>query len=126
MSEGTIYQEIGAERLHALVTAFYARVGSHPELTPIFPADLTETAQKQYRFLTQFFGGPALYSEVYGHPMLRARHMPFPITPARARAWLSCMTGAMDEVGIEGDLRENMLGRLAFTAQHMVNTGEER
>lgn len=125
MADGTLYEQIGAERLHELVTAFYQKVAVHPDLAPIFPPDLTETTRKQYMFLSQFFGGPPLYTQEFGHPMMRARHLPFPITPTRARAWLSCMSATMDEVGITGELREAMLTRLAMTAQHMINTGEE-
>lgn len=114
----------GAETVGRLVEAFYRRVGAHPDLAPIFPPDLTHTAEKQYKFLTQFFGGPALYSQDHGAPMLRARHQPFPITPGRARAWLACMQGAMDEVGLDGPVREFMWMRLQQTAAHMVNTPE--
>ncbi|MCK9911515.1 globin, partial [Microbacteriaceae bacterium K1510] len=92
-----------------------------PELVPIFPDDLTETREKQFLFLTQFLGGPPLYSEQHGHPMLRARHMKFPITPQRADAWLSCMSQAMDKVGLEGELRKAIYDRLTLTAHHMVN-----
>lgn len=91
---GTIYEAIGGqEAVERLVEAFYARVGKHPALTPIFPDDLTETARKQKQFLTQFFGGPPLYTSEHGHPRLRARHIPFEITPSRRNAWLECMQG---------------------------------
>ena len=82
---------IGEKTLHHLIDAFYRRVGIHPDLIPIFPEDLTETARKQKQFMTQFLGGPALYSEEHGHPMLRARHLHFEITQTRAKAWLHCM-----------------------------------
>ena len=49
--------------------------------------------------MTQFLGGPPLYTEEHGHPMLRARHMPFEITQTRAKEWLQCMEEAMNEVG---------------------------
>ncbi|MBW9235666.1 globin, partial [Leptospira santarosai] len=75
-------EEIGPDKLSQLVDAFYERVAAHPKLKPIFPDDLTETARKQKQFLTQYLGGPNIYSQEHGHPMLRARHMPFPITPA--------------------------------------------
>ena len=74
------YNLIGEKKLSMLVEAFYNRVSNHPELASIFPDDLTETARKQKQFLTQYLGGPALYTEEHGHPMLRARHTPFPIT----------------------------------------------
>ncbi|RHW43230.1 globin [Neobacillus notoginsengisoli] len=121
----TPYEALGKETLHRLVDAFYGLVGQHPELSPIFPNDLSEVARKQKQFLTQYLGGPSLYTEEHGHPMMRARHLPFPITPSRARAWLSCMSQAMDQVGLEGGLREEFYARLVLTAQHMINTPED-
>jgi hemoglobin len=115
------YEAIGEELLSQLVDTFYTRVKEHPLLRPIFPDDLTETARKQKQFLTQYLGGPPLYTQEHGHPMLRARHMPFPITQERAAAWLSCMKEAMDQVGLEGEIREFLFERLTLTAHHMVN-----
>ncbi|MBP3041851.1 globin [Bacillaceae bacterium Marseille-Q3522] len=120
----TPFDAIGEETLHLLVDAFYRRVGQHPDLAPIFPKDLTETARKQKQFLTQYLGGPALYSAEHGHPMLRARHLPFQITETRAKAWLTCMSEAMDEVGLDGPLRNDFYQRLVLTAHHMINTDE--
>lgn len=123
--EGTPYEAIGgAEAVGKLVDAFYRRVAAHPDLAPIFPPDLTETRRKQFLFLTQFFGGPPLFSQHIGPPMLRARHLPHPITPKRVDAWLDCMAQAMDEVGIEGPVREFLFARLSATARHMTNTQE--
>ncbi|MFK2825804.1 hypothetical protein QYG89_08990 [Bacillus sp. B190/17] len=119
------FEYIGEEKLSKLVNIFYSKVGQHPDLFPIFPDDLTETARKQKQFLTQYLGGPPLYTEEHGHPMLRARHMPFPITPKRASAWLACMREAMDEVGLHGDIRDFFYHRLELTANHMVNQSEE-
>lgn len=121
----TPFEAIGEETLHSLVDHFYGLVGQHPDLSPIFPDDLTEIARKQKQFLTQYLGGPALYTEEHGHPMMRARHLPFPVTPRRAKAWLSCMHQAMDKVDLEGPLRDEFYSRLYLTAQHMVNTPDE-
>ncbi|KIL50206.1 globin [Jeotgalibacillus alimentarius] len=118
----TPYDFIGEDKLTELIHAFYTRVGNHPELKPIFPDDLTETARKQKQFLTQYLGGPQLYTEEHGHPMMRARHLPHEITPKRAKAWLSCMDAAMDETGLEGEFRDALYYRLSLTAKHMVNT----
>lgn len=115
------YEEIGAEKLSELIELFYAKVAVHPDLYPIFPDDLTETTRKQIQFQTQFLGGPNLFSEEHGHPMMKARHMPFSITPTRSDAWLSCMAEAMDEVGLNGKLRDIYFKRLELTAKHMVN-----
>ncbi|HEU5140407.1 MAG TPA: globin [Bacillales bacterium] len=120
------YKAIGGfETIDKLVEAFYKRVARHPDLYPIFPEDLTETARKQKQFLTQLLGGPPLYLEEHGHPMLRARHMRFPITPTRASAWLSCMSAAMDEIRLEEPWREAIFNRLTVIAQNMMNQREE-
>ena len=97
-----------------------------PDLAPIFPADLTETAEKQLAFLTGFLGGPPLYHQTYGPPRLRARHLPHPITPARGRAWLACMNAALRETpGIApADARE-LYAALTRVAAQMVNTPED-
>lgn len=120
----TPFDVIGEETLHKLIDAFYHRVSKHPDLASIFPSDLTETARKQKQFMTQYLGGPPLYTSEHGHPMLRARHMPFEITETRARAWISCMSEAMDEVNLEGQIRQDFFSRLVLTAQHMINTPE--
>ena len=123
----TLYERMGgAETVARLVGSFYRRVKNDPDLAPIFPEDLTPVQEKQFRFLTQFFGGPPLYSELYGHPRLRARHLPHPITPRRARAWLACMDAAMDEAAVEPHLKSELMHRLATTAWHMVNTPDEQ
>ena len=122
----TPFEAIGGEQgIAALVDTFYSYVSKHPDLSPIFPDDLTETARKQKQFLTQYLGGPNLYTEEHGHPMLRARHLPFEITPKRAKAWLACMEQAMEDTGVQGQIREFVFERLTLTAQHMVNTPNE-
>lgn len=119
------YEEIGAEKLSNLIDIFYSKVAEHPDLYPIFPDDLTETARKQKQFQTQFLGGPNLFSEEHGHPMMKARHMPFPITPKRADAWLACMQEAMEEVALDEKFKDLYFKRLSLTARHMVNKEEE-
>ena len=119
------YEELGAEKLSELMHAFYARVAKHPQLIPIFPEDFTETIRKQIQFQTQYLGGPNYYTEEHGHPMMRARHMNFKITPDRAQAWLECMTEAMDEVSLDEKFRKTYFQRLAMTAHHMINAPNE-
>jgi len=121
----TPFEVIGEESLHRLVDTFYSLVAQHPDLAPIFPNQFSEIARKQKQFLTQYLGGPPLYTEEHGHPMMRARHLPFPVTPTRATAWLSCMKKAMDHIGLEGPVREEFYARLYLTAQHMINTPDD-
>ena len=76
-------------------------------------------------FLTQFTGGPALYSDEFGHPQMRFRHLPFEVTPRRAEAWLKCMREAMDEISLTGMARDFFYERLTQVAAIMVNTYSE-
>ncbi|HLO04554.1 MAG TPA: globin [Symbiobacteriaceae bacterium] len=118
----TLYERMGgAETIRRLVDAFYPRVVEDPHIKHLFPADITPVMEKQYLFLTQFFGGPTLYNQVHGHPMLRMRHMPFPIGRQQAIAWLGCMTLALQDAGLSDELREEALARLTVAAQHMIN-----
>lgn len=119
----SIYDNLGgSEGIRALVEAFYPRVQTNAILAPLFPEDILPVMEKQYMFLSQFFGGPALFSEAYGHPMMRARHLKFPITDRHADEWLSCMAGALEEIGVEEPLRGFVLQRLSGPARHFVNT----
>lgn len=119
----TPYKALGGDEvLSKLVDTFYFHVANHTLLSDLFPEDLTETAYKQKQFLTQFLGGPSLYTEEFGHPMLRARHLPFPITEEHANAWLQCMEQALEDVQVDQTVRMYMMERLTLTAHHMVNT----
>ncbi|NGP44582.1 globin [Bacillaceae bacterium SIJ1] len=124
--EQTAFEKLGGHQfLKELVEKFYQLVGNHPDLAPLFPEDFTETKRKQAQFLTQFLGGPSLYTDEHGHPRLRARHLPFPITPHRAEAWLQCMRQALEET--PGDIAEkqHLFERLTLTAHHMINTPQD-
>jgi hemoglobin len=116
------YEEIGGhDTVTKLVNSFYDYVAIHPDLKELFPEDMRETKRKQIQFLTQFLGGESLYSNEHGHPMLRARHLPFKITPIRAKAWLQCMETAMNDVQLIEPWRSEIFSRLSFTAEHMIN-----
>lgn len=119
----TLYDWIGGEEtVRKIVEAFYPIVQKNPKIGPLFPEDIRPVQQKQLLFLTQFFGGPPLYSMEYGHPMMRARHLPFEITKERADAWLSCMRQALDEIGMEEKKKKVVLERLSAPAYHFINT----
>lgn len=119
----SIYDNLGgADTIGRLVEAFYPKVQSNPVIGELFPENIKPVMEKQYMFLTQFFGGPSLYSDAFGHPMMRARHLPFPITSERAEAWLGCMKEALEEIGIDEELRAFVIQRLSGPAFHFVNT----
>ncbi|TLS52344.1 globin [Paenibacillus antri] len=126
MFENNPYAAIGgAETVRKLVTAFYPKVYADPDLSPLFPDGVDEIMRKQELFLTQFLGGPTLYSDRYGPPMMRQRHLAFEVTPRRAAAWLRCMKEAMDDIGLEGPAREWFYERLTQVAGYMVNRPDD-
>lgn len=122
----TIYDEIGEEKIEELVNAFYPKVFSDPHLKPIFSkTKIEEIMYKQKLFLTQFTGGPALFSKEFGPPMMRRRHLPHEITPTRAKSWLRCMKEAFIEVGLfDHPVGEEFYQRITQVAAVMINTPE--
>lgn len=125
LSLRSIYDEIGPEKIDELVRAFYPKVYADEHLIPIFNGDINEIMEKQRLFLTQFTGGPALYSEKYGRPMMRKRHLIHEVTPTRAKSWLQCMNEAFKEVGLDKHpMGKEFFQRLTEVASIMVNTEE--
>lgn len=123
LSEDALYYRIGGdETLRALLDNFYDNVFNHPLISRLFTTDKEVIKEKQRLFLTQFLGGPHLYSEQYGHPRMRARHMPHPITNDDAYAWLECMAHAINQLPISHDLKQELFARFPQTAYFMVNT----
>ncbi len=122
IDEISLYERIGGnEALENLVNHFYDLVYSHPKISRLFKGDKALIKHKQQLFLTQFLGGPLLYHEAYGHPRMRARHMPHPITQDDAMAWLECMAGAIKELPISKNLKDELFNRFPKTAFFMVN-----
>lgn len=120
--ENSLYDLIGDEKLRQLLDEFYDRVFTNPQISHLFRTDKNLIKEKQRLFLTQFFGGPDLYSERYGHPKLRARHLPHPISKQDAAAWLSCMSEALTKIDLPEQVKDEMFKRLVPTAMFMVNS----
>lgn len=101
MSDQDLYSLIGEEGFERLVAAFYRQVPGDDVIGPMYPPDDLAGAQVRLRdFLVGRFGGPLRYVESRGHPMLRARHMPFAITPAARKRWLQLMSRALAEAAL--------------------------
>jgi hemoglobin len=121
----TLFEKLGEHNLKLLVDRFYDLVFEHEQIGPLFKTDKAVIKEKQRLFLTQFFGGPPLYSNLYGHPQLRARHLPHPISEDDAVAWLSCMSAAITSLPIEDMVKDELFKRFVPTAMFMVNKGED-
>lgn len=124
MSENqlTIYELIGGEEtFHQLVETFYSKVEADEKLRAIFPDDLEPGKKWQFLFLMQYWGGPQSYSQERGHPRLRMRHSPYPITPDLRDRWLQYMLEAIDEVEIQEPERSIMREYFERGATIMIN-----
>lgn len=121
----TAYQRLGGEKpLRALVDRFYDLMDELPEAyetRKLHPADMSESRNKLFKFLSGWMGGPDLYVQEYGHPMLRRRHLPFAIGEQERDQWLMCMYQAMEDVGVEKTLREELKAAFFRTGDHMRN-----
>lgn len=125
--ETTPYELIGQEQgARALANRFYDIMAEEEYAKPLYdmhPQPLDRIRQVFFEFLSGWLGGPDLFVEKYGHPMLRKRHMPFPIDQDLRNQWMFCMNKALD---IEVDnpvLREGLKQSLAQLATHMINQG---
>lgn len=123
--EPSHYEQIGgAPAVLTLVTRFYDLMDSSPEAATIrklHAASLGRAREKLHDFLTGWLGGPQLYVEKHGNPMLRARHLPFPIGEVERDEWLWCMERALAEQTMPDVLREFLRQRFQGVADHMRN-----
>lgn len=107
--EEKVASEVGGEKLDAMVSGFYRRVKEDDLIGPMYPADDWEGSEKRLQWFMRFrLLGESEYALRRGHPRLRGRHMPFAIGEAERDRWLQLMGEAMTEVGIEGQVREEL------------------
>jgi len=117
-------EEQGMETLRNLVETFYDIMDSDSKAQPIramHPADLTSAREKLFMFLTGWTGGPQLYIERYGHPMLRKRHLPFAVDESARDQWMYCMIKAMHQLKMDETLMTKLAGQLYGVADFMRN-----
>jgi hemoglobin len=117
----------GAEGVRALVDRFYDLMDTSPgaaTIRKLHAASLKVAREKLTLYLTGWSGGPPVYVARYGHPMLRARHLPFSIGTRERDEWLWCMERALDAHEMPGEVREMLLGKLRQLADHMRNRDE--
>ena len=120
--EKTLYEQLGAENLSLMVNYFYDLVVENETISHLFKTDIEEVKRKQTLFLTQFFGGPMLYNQEFGHPRMRMRHMPHKITVEGGIAWLNCMHQAIEKLEISEELKTALFNRFPQLARHMINS----
>ncbi|MFC5498259.1 group II truncated hemoglobin [Caenimonas terrae] len=121
----TPFERIGGEdRVKALVERFYDLMDLEPTygaLRAAHGSHLERARQHLFWFLCGWLGGPQHYTDRFGHPRLRMRHMPFSIGIVERDQWLACMDQAMGETGVPEDLRARLKESFFQTADWMRN-----
>ena len=121
----TPYQIMGGEEtVRLLANRFYDIMQSAPEAAELYamhPLPLDPIRQKFFEFLSGWLGGPTLFEQKYGHPRLRARHMPFQVNEQMRDQWMFCMNQALDEVVENKTLRDGIRQSIGQLASHMIN-----
>jgi hemoglobin len=124
-TQATPYERLGGDAgVRALVERFYDLMDLEPEFAGIralHAPTLDNARAKLHLFLSGWLGGPQVYIAKYGHPKLRARHLPFAIGVAERDQWLACMQRALAELEVPPDLAAQLMPAFFQTADWMRN-----
>ena len=128
----SLFEVLGGESgIRRIVERFYFHMHARPEAAGIrqmHPESLEGAGEKLSLYLTGWTGGPQKYVEKYGHPRLRARHLPFKIGKSERDQWLMCMLLALEdlenELSLDVDVRAQLMESLLQLADHMRNVPE--
>lgn len=120
-----IFEEMGSENIVQLLEDFYDELGQS-EIKSMFPEDLKAASRKSAAFFIGLCGGPPLYHQLYGHPRLRARHMPFTIDERAKDVWLNCfekvLVDSKEKYNFPEDCLPGFLNFLKGFSPWMVNS----
>jgi hemoglobin len=125
----SLYDLLGGEpeatqKIREIVEAFYdvmERDEKAKTIRLMHPEDLTSSREKLFMFLTGWTGGPQLYTDRYGHPFLRRRHLPFKIGEKERDQWIYCMTKGLLNLKMEEEKIKALLNALYPIADFMRN-----
>jgi hemoglobin len=121
------FDAIGGEAtVRALVDRFYDLMDLEPAydgIRRLHPTTLEGSRDKLFWFLCGWLGGPNHYIDRFGHPRLRARHLPYSIGIAERDQWMACMQQAMREQGLDEGLQQRLAAAFLNTADWMRNKG---
>lgn len=90
-----IYAAMGEENIRRMIEDLYGEL-EKSFIRELFPRDMKMSAEKSAAFFIGLLGGPPLYHQRYGNPMMRARHLPFPINRAARDEWLACFERVLE------------------------------
>jgi len=121
----TLFDQIGGEPvIRQIVERFYDLMDIDTDLSALRQAhgpSLDQARERLFLFLCGYLGGPDYYVQQFGHPRLRARHLPFAIGEAERDQWVICMGRAMQDLKVESALADRLLHAFYGTADWMRN-----
>ena len=124
-----LYSMMGEQNIRQLLADFYSEL-EKSEIRDMFAKDMFKASQKNADFFIGLLGGPAIYHQKYGNPMMRARHMPFTITESARDVWLGCFVKAVSDAVADQrfpkEYVEPFTEFLAGFSMWMVNTAEAK
>lgn len=103
-----IYEMMGEANIYLMLADFYGEL-EQSSIRYMFPKDMEAASTKSAAFFIGMFGGPPIYHMKYGNPMMRARHMPFPIDEAARQVWLDCFDRTLSRAVAKYDFPEEHL-----------------
>src|ERR1700691_126350 len=125
MDEASIYKIIGEDGFRRLVAGFYGQIPEDDILGRMYPARELAAAEQRLRdYLIYRFGGPQRYIEERGHPRLRARHIPFPVTKAARDRWMQFMDTALKQAAFPPDAEKYVRDFFEGMSTFMINRAE--
>ena len=123
--QATPFERLGGETaVRALVDRFYDLMDLDPAyagMRALHPTRLDGSRDKLFWYLCGWLGGPNHYIERFGHPMLRARHLPYAIGNGERDQWMACMTQALRDCDVDAELSRGLCNAFQGTADWMRN-----
>ena len=120
----SLFERVGGEAFFdQLAAQFYVGVRTDPVLLALYPEpdDLAGAERRLALFLTQYWGGPATYSDERGHPRLRMRHAPYAIDDGMRDRWMTHMAQALQVCVSSPEIAAEMHDYFVRAADHMRN-----
>lgn len=120
-----IFAKMGEANIFKMLEDFYLELGKS-EIKHLFPHDMVQASKKSGAFFVFLLGGPPLYHERYGPPMMRQRHMPFTIDEHARQVWLDCFRKTLIDSEVKYQFPQEFLAEFIQFLERfslwMVNT----
>jgi hemoglobin len=91
-----IFEKMGQENIYQMIEDFYQEL-KKSSIHHLFPTDMIEASRRSAAFFVFILGGPPLYQQQFGSPMMRKRHLDFKIDEEARTVWLNCFKTTLQE-----------------------------